>query len=63
MGPLPKRRISKGRKNRRRAHDAIGAPTLIDCPNCKARILPHRVCPTCGHYKGRQVLEVAAAKS
>ncbi|MEM7126300.1 MAG: 50S ribosomal protein L32 [Chloroflexota bacterium] len=56
MGPLPKRKISKGRRNRRRAHDAIGIPKLITCSNCDARILPHRACPNCGQYRGREVL-------
>jgi len=55
MGPLPKRKISKGRRNRRRAHDAIGIPKLVKCDNCNARMIPHRVCPTCGHYRGREV--------
>ncbi|MCB0129523.1 MAG: 50S ribosomal protein L32 [Caldilineaceae bacterium] len=59
MGPQPKRKISKGRRNRRRAHDAIGAPQLVTCPNCQARILPHRICPTCGQYKGRQVIDTS----
>jgi large subunit ribosomal protein L32 len=63
MGPLPKRKISKGRRNRRRAHDAIGAPNLVQCPNCKALRLPHRVCPACGYYRGRMVVEVGEAKS
>lgn len=63
MGPLPKRKISKGRKGRRRAHDAIGVPHLIECPNCHERRLPHRVCPACGQYKGRQVLDVETASS
>jgi large subunit ribosomal protein L32 len=62
MGPLPKRKLSKGRKNRRRAHDAIGTPKLVECPNCHARMMPHRVCPSCGHYKGRQVFDLGAAK-
>ena len=58
MGPLPKRKISKGRRNRRRAHDAIGVPKLVECANCHAKILPHRVCPSCGQYKGRQVIDM-----
>ena len=56
MGPLPKRKISKGRRNRRRAHDFIGRPRLTSCDNCGDRTMPHRVCPHCGHYRGREVL-------
>jgi large subunit ribosomal protein L32 len=62
MGPLPKRKISKGRKNRRRAHDAIGSPGLVACPNCRAKMMPHRVCPTCGQYRGRQVIALQNKK-
>jgi large subunit ribosomal protein L32 len=58
MGPLPKRKVSKGRRNRRRAHDAIGTPKLVECSNCHHKMLPHRVCPTCGYYKGRQIIAV-----
>lgn len=58
MGPQPKRKLSKGRRDRRRAHDAIGAPKLVDCPNCREKMLPHRVCPHCGHYRGRQIVKV-----
>ena len=58
MGPLPKRKISKGRRNRRRAHDAIGAPRLVQCSNCQEMTLSHRVCPHCGQYKGRQMIDV-----
>lgn len=58
MGPLPKRKISKGRRNRRRAHDAIGTPKVVNCAQCGQKTLPHRVCPHCGAYRGRlQVLE------
>ena len=28
------------------------------CPNCLEAKLSHRVCPHCGYYKGKQVIEV-----
>lgn len=59
MGPLPKRKISKGRRNRRRAHHAIGVPRLVSCVQCNEKTLPHRVCPFCGTYMGRiQVVDI-----
>ena len=58
MTPLPKRKISKGRRNRRRAHDALTSRMLVQCTNCGERRLPHHVCPHCGHYKGREVIDV-----
>jgi large subunit ribosomal protein L32 len=54
----PKRRHSKSRRGKRRAHDAITAPNLSVCSNCGAAVMPHRVCPNCGYYKGKQVIEV-----
>jgi large subunit ribosomal protein L32 len=58
MGAVPKSRISKGRRNRRRAHHALKLKTLIVCPNCRQKKLPHRVCVACGTYRGVQVLSV-----
>ena len=55
---VPKRRRTSSRRNMRRAqHDKVVAPNLIPCPNCSAPVVPHRVCPSCGHYKGRKVLK------
>ncbi len=56
--PVPKRRQSRARRNKRRAHDHLKRPGATICPNCSAAILPHRVCSECGFYKGREVLEV-----
>ena len=53
----PKRRHSKARRDRRRAHDALSAPPRSVCSNCGEVKLPHRACPTCGHYRGREVVE------
>jgi len=54
----PKRRHSKSRRGKRRAHDALTAPNLSVCSNCGASVMPHRVCPSCGYYKGKQVIQV-----
>lgn len=44
-------RTSKGRKGRRRAHDAIKAVDTLSCPNCGSRKLPHRACGDCGYFR------------
>lgn len=59
--PNPKRRHSKARRDRRRAHDALSTPAQSVCPNCGEIKLPHRACPSCGHYRGRQAVEVDEA--
>lgn len=56
--PNPKRRHSKARRDKRRAHDALRVPQTNLCPNCREPRMPHRVCPKCGYYKGREVIQV-----
>ncbi len=55
--PNPKHRHSKHRRDKRRAHDALTVPGTSLCPSCGERKLPHRVCPSCGSYRGREVVE------
>ncbi len=55
---VPKKRTLKQRKRKRRTHHTASVPTLSACPNCGDPRMPHRVCPTCGTYKGKQVVEV-----
>lgn len=53
---VPKRKTSRSKRDMRRAqHDRVSAPNVIPCPNCGDMMLPHRVCPACGHYKGREI--------
>ena len=40
----PKRRTSKARRDRRRAHDALDAPAQSTCPECGEVKMPHRAC-------------------
>jgi large subunit ribosomal protein L32 len=60
---VPKKRTSRARRDRRRAHDAIQFAAAIEaCPSCGEPKLRHRVCSACGTYRGKQVIEVAAAE-
>ncbi|MDO5567549.1 MAG: 50S ribosomal protein L32, partial [Planctomycetia bacterium] len=40
----------------RRAHDFKKPATLVSCPECSKNIPPHVVCPNCGHYMGRPIV-------
>jgi len=55
---VPKKKVSKQRKRKRRTHYKAAVPRLVPCPRCGDPKLPHRVCPTCGTYRGEQVVEV-----
>ncbi|HAA37245.1 MAG TPA: 50S ribosomal protein L32 [Firmicutes bacterium] len=55
---VPKRKTSKARRNKRRTHWKLTVPGLISCPQCHEPKLPHRVCVHCGHYKGREAVEI-----
>ena len=55
---VPKKKKSKSKRDMRRAqHDKVGEMALGNCPSCFAPKLPHRVCPACGFYKDRTVVE------
>ncbi|MEE8369860.1 MAG: 50S ribosomal protein L32 [Dehalococcoidia bacterium] len=60
MGAQPKKKISLSRKRRRRAHLTAPVTTLVVCPQCRSPRPPHHACPTCGTYRGRNVIAVAS---
>lgn len=55
---VPKKRVSKQRKRKRRGAVKAAIPPVQACPKCGDPRLPHRVCPTCGTYRDEQVIEV-----
>jgi len=59
----PKKRLTSSRSGNRQSHDALKMQNLIACQHCKSRILPHRVCPNCGYYKGKKVIELKDDKT
>ncbi|MBO7392994.1 MAG: 50S ribosomal protein L32 [Abditibacteriota bacterium] len=56
--PLPKRRHSNQRTRLRRTHYKLVKRAVGVCPRCHAPAQPHHACPSCGYYKGRQVLKI-----
>jgi large subunit ribosomal protein L32 len=55
---VPKRRHSNARTGSRRAHDFKKPIQLRTCPECSTAIPQHVICPKCGHYMGRKVVDV-----
>ena len=58
MFAVPQHKVSKTRKRLRRSHNALTAVGTVKCPNCGEAIKPHRVCPKCGFYKGKEEIKV-----
>lgn len=54
---VPKKKTSKSRRNMRRSHHALKRVNLSECSNCGETKQPHHVCPACGYYDGREVIE------
>lgn len=61
--PVPKKKTAKAasksrystfeRRTRQKLTDRVN---LVKCPDCGATRRSHNVCPECGKYKGRQVV-------
>jgi len=58
---VPKGKVSKARRDKRRANWKLEVPGMIECPKCHEFIMPHRVCKACGYYNGKEVIKVDEA--
>lgn len=56
---VPAKRVSKRRTRARRSHHALTTVTLATCSQCRQPMRPHYACPSCGFYRGRDVLKRA----
>jgi large subunit ribosomal protein L32 len=53
---VPKKRTSKRARDIRRSHDFLVANAATEsCPSCGATKERHRVCASCGTYRGKTV--------
>jgi large subunit ribosomal protein L32 len=54
----PTHRHTRSRRDKRRANWKLSAPNVILCSACQEPRLAHRVCPSCGSYNGKKIIEV-----
>ncbi len=57
---VPKRKVSKARRDKRRANWKLTLPGMATCPKCGEFKVPHRVCGNCGYYKDVEVIKKEA---
>lgn len=55
--PVPKRKRSRARRDKRFANKGLKVKAIMSCQSCQAAILPHQACKACGHYKGVKVFK------
>lgn len=60
---VPKKRHSYTRKSNRRSHDFLVAKNVVSCSQCGSSALRHRVCPTCGYYRGKLIVDMSAKET
>lgn len=61
--PVPKRKTSKSRRDKRHANCGINPQAFTACSNCQEPIMPHIACNTCGFYKGRKIFKTKLDRS
>ncbi len=55
--PVPKRKRSRSRRDKRFANKGMFVHTITSCNNCATPLNPHTACSECGFYKGAKVLK------
>ena len=53
----PKRRWSKQRTHTKRSTWKKKEKTIATCKHCNEPVMPHRACPNCGYYDGKEVIK------
>ncbi|MFA5184818.1 MAG: 50S ribosomal protein L32 [Patescibacteria group bacterium] len=54
----PKKQKTHAATHKGRSHLALKKIVLNKCPKCGQALKPHTACPSCGHYRGKEVVKV-----
>jgi large subunit ribosomal protein L32 len=60
--PVPKRKRSKSRRDKRFANKGLKETAITTCsnPSCDEPLVPHQACRKCGFYKNTKVMMTKA---
>jgi large subunit ribosomal protein L32 len=59
---VPKRKHCRSRSRKRRGgHLKMNPVQTIACPKCGETMIPHRVCASCGNYRGKEIIDIQEA--
>lgn len=61
--PVPKRKRSRQRRDKRFANKGVKVRSVSTCTNCPEPVSSHAACMACGFYKGKKVLNTKAERS
>ena len=54
--PVPKRKTSRSRRDKRSSTKGIRPASVASCLTCQEPVAPHQACKACGYYKGVKIL-------
>lgn len=55
--PVPKRKRSRARRDKRFANKGLDVKQFTACSNCAEPLATHQACTKCGFYKGHKVMK------
>ncbi len=61
--PVPKRKRSRSRRDKRFANKGMKEKSFTKCAHCQEPISTHQACVSCGYYKGRKIISTKADRA
>lgn len=61
--PVPKRKRSRARRDKRFANKAMTHSQFNLCAHCTEVVISHQACKGCGFYKGKKVITTKADRT
>lgn len=55
--PVPKRKRSRARRDKRFANKGLAIKAFTVCSNCSEPLATHQACLKCGFFKGQKVMK------